>query len=40
MARLGQVLVHRDDYVDVLHHFRDEPVDLPGDRRPVVRLRF
>ena len=38
MARLGQVLVGRDDYVDVLHHFRDEPVDLPTDRRPVARL--
>ena len=38
MARLGQVLVHRDDYLDVLHAFRDEPVDLPGDRRPVARL--
>ncbi len=38
MARLGQVLLHRDDYLDVLHHFRDEPVDLPADRRPVARL--
>lgn len=37
MARLGQVLVHRDDYLDILRHFRDEPVDLPGDRRPVGR---
>ncbi|MCA1845581.1 MAG: leucyl/phenylalanyl-tRNA--protein transferase, partial [Actinobacteria bacterium] len=39
MARLGQVLLHRDDYVDVLHHFRDEAVDLAGDRRPVARLQ-
>ena len=38
MARLGQVLVHRDDYLDILHHFRDEAADLPGDRRPVARL--
>ena len=38
MARLGQVLVHRDDYIDVLHHFRDEPAVLPTDRRPVARL--
>jgi hypothetical protein len=38
MARLGQVLLHRDDYLDVLHHFRDEVVDLPADRRPVARL--
>jgi leucyl/phenylalanyl-tRNA--protein transferase len=38
MARLGQVLLHRDDYLDVLHHFRDEPVDLPTERRPAARL--
>jgi len=38
MARLGQVLLHRDDYLDVLHHFRDEPVRLPADRRPAHRL--
>ena len=37
MARLGQVLIHRDDYLDVLHHFHDEPVELPGDRLPVGR---
>jgi leucyl/phenylalanyl-tRNA--protein transferase len=37
MARLGQVLLHRADYVDVVHQFRDEPVRLPGDRRPVAR---
>jgi leucyl/phenylalanyl-tRNA--protein transferase len=38
MARLGQVLLHREDYVEILHRFRDEPVDVPGDRRPVARL--
>lgn len=38
MARLGQVLVHRTDYVDVVHQFRDESVPLPRDRRPVARL--
>ena len=38
MARLGQVLLHRDDYLDLLHHFRDEPAGLPGDRRTVARL--
>jgi leucyl/phenylalanyl-tRNA---protein transferase len=38
MARLGQVLLHRDDYIDVVHHFRDDPADLRGDRRPVARL--
>jgi leucyl/phenylalanyl-tRNA---protein transferase len=38
MTRLGQVLLHRDDYLDVLHLFRDEPVDLPKDRRLVTRL--
>jgi leucyl/phenylalanyl-tRNA--protein transferase len=37
MANLGQILVNRADYIDVLHAFRDEPVDLPGDRRPVTR---
>ncbi|HKY76864.1 MAG TPA: leucyl/phenylalanyl-tRNA--protein transferase [Acidimicrobiia bacterium] len=38
MARLGQVLLHRSDYLDLLRHFRDEPVDLPNDRRQVNRL--
>lgn len=38
MASLGQVLMYRDDYIDVLHHFRDEPADLPTERRPVARL--
>ena len=38
MARLGQILLHREDYVDLLHRFRDEPVTVPGDRRPVARL--
>jgi len=38
MARLGQILLHRDDYLDLLHHFRDEPVTLPTERRPVGRL--
>jgi leucyl/phenylalanyl-tRNA--protein transferase len=38
MTRLGQVLLHRDDYLDVLHLFRDEAVDLPKDRRLVTRL--
>src|SRR5918992_5106946 len=38
MARLGQVLVHRDDYLDILRHFRDEPVALRAGRRPVARL--
>jgi leucyl/phenylalanyl-tRNA--protein transferase len=38
MARLGQILVHRGDYTDLVHHFRDEPIVLPGDRRPVARL--
>jgi leucyl/phenylalanyl-tRNA--protein transferase len=38
MARLGQVLIHRGDYVHLLRLLRDEPVVLPGDRRPVARL--
>ncbi len=38
MIRLGQILVYREDYLDVLHRFRDEPVLVPADRRPVARL--
>lgn len=38
MVRLGQVLIDRADYIDAVHYFRDEPVDLPADRRPVARL--
>lgn len=38
LARLGQLLLHRDDYVEILHRSRDEKADLPGDRRPVHRL--
>ena len=38
MARLGQVLLHRDDYLDLLHVFRDKTVELPADRRPLARL--
>jgi hypothetical protein len=29
--------VHREDYIDVLHQFRDEAVALPAARRPVAR---
>jgi leucyl/phenylalanyl-tRNA--protein transferase len=38
MARLGQLLLHRDDYIELLHRFRDEPAALPTDRRPAARL--
>jgi leucyl/phenylalanyl-tRNA--protein transferase len=38
LARLGQVLMYREDYLEVLHHFRDQPATLPSDRRPVARL--
>jgi leucyl/phenylalanyl-tRNA--protein transferase len=38
MTRLGQFLVHRDDYLQVVYDFRDEPVALPTVRRPVSRL--
>ena len=38
MARLGQLLLHRDDYIELLHRFRDEPVAVAADRRPVARL--
>ena len=38
MVRLGQILVDRAGYIDIVHRFRDDPVDLPPDRRPVTRL--
>jgi len=38
MAHLGQLLLHRSDYIELLHRFRDEPVTVGGDRRPVGRL--
>jgi leucyl/phenylalanyl-tRNA--protein transferase len=38
LARLGQALMYREDYLEVLRHFRDEQADLPRDRRPVSRL--
>ncbi|HVW31160.1 MAG TPA: leucyl/phenylalanyl-tRNA--protein transferase, partial [Acidimicrobiia bacterium] len=38
MRRLGQILVHRADYVDVVRRLRDDPAVPPGDRRPVARL--
>jgi leucyl/phenylalanyl-tRNA---protein transferase len=38
MARLGQLLLHRDDYIELLRRFRDEPAALPTDRRPAARL--
>jgi leucyl/phenylalanyl-tRNA--protein transferase len=37
MLKLGQILVHREDYIDVLHQFRDEPVALSTARFPVAR---
>jgi leucyl/phenylalanyl-tRNA--protein transferase len=38
MARLGQLLLHRDDYLALLYRFRNEQVEVAGDRRPVARL--
>ena len=38
LASLGQVLVRRSDYLDVLTALRVSPVRLAGDRRPVARL--
>src|SRR5581483_2502704 len=38
MAMLGQLLLHRFDYIDLLHHLRDDAVALPTDRRPMARL--
>jgi len=36
MARLGQLLMHRDDYLLIVRRYRDEPVDVPTDRRLVL----
>ena len=38
LTSLGQVLVHRADYVAVLTALRDAPARLATDRRPVSRL--
>lgn len=38
MARLGQVPIHRADYVDLVHAFRDETTMLATDRRSVALL--
>jgi leucyl/phenylalanyl-tRNA--protein transferase len=38
MATMGQVVVHRADYLDVLEHLRDEAATLAPDRRPVSEL--
>ncbi len=38
LASMGQVLVHRSDYVRVLTALRDTTVVLARDRRPVSRL--
>jgi len=38
LASLGQVLVRRADYLDVLAVLRDRPAPLAVDRRPVARL--
>ncbi len=38
MARLGQIPIHRTDYVDLVHALRDEKAVLPTERRPVIRL--
>lgn len=38
LTSLGQVLVHRSDYLQVLAALRDRPAALATDRRPVARL--
>jgi leucyl/phenylalanyl-tRNA--protein transferase len=38
LAAMGQVLVHRAEYLQVLAALRDEVAVLPVDRRPVARL--
>jgi len=38
LERLGQVLVGRQAYLQLVRRFRDQPVEPPRDRRPVVRV--
>jgi leucyl/phenylalanyl-tRNA---protein transferase len=38
LQRLGQVLLHRDDYLELVHRLRDQRVEPPTDRRPAVRV--
>ena len=38
LAAMGQVLVHRAEYLQVLAALRDDLTALPVDRRPVARL--
>lgn len=38
LASLGQVLMHRSDYLRALAVLRDRPVELATERRPVARL--
>lgn len=38
LATLGQVLVSRTEYVEVVHALRDAPAVLATDRRPVAEL--
>jgi leucyl/phenylalanyl-tRNA--protein transferase len=38
LAAMGGVLVHREEYLEVLASLRDQPTRLATDRRPVARL--
>lgn len=38
LAAMGQVLVAREEYVEVVRQLRDLPVSLPLGRRPLARL--
>jgi leucyl/phenylalanyl-tRNA--protein transferase len=38
LQRLGQVVLHRDDYLELVRRLRDQRVVPPTDRRPVVRV--
>jgi leucyl/phenylalanyl-tRNA--protein transferase len=38
MTSMGQVVVHRDEYLAVLSTLRDQPAQLGSDRLPVARL--
>jgi leucyl/phenylalanyl-tRNA--protein transferase len=38
MASMGQLLIHRDEYLAALAVLRDRPAGLTGPRLPVARL--
>ena len=38
LAALGQLLIRREEYVELVHRLRDDPASLDRARRPVARL--